>query len=190
LRALAARDRVEGRVPGDWSGEKRARWLGGLRAQRALMAYYEPVRWPERLLAPPAWRDEAILIAVTTLIAAVAEHAPDTWWLALAVAPLWHIEERLDTHARRRSASRLGLTPETMPRRATVSGALFYVAAVLGPWAWRRLRQKPSPASPRWTFYLTIRIIVALNERRSWRQASSYEKKVSKRPAVNETRQL
>ncbi|MDA0158782.1 hypothetical protein OM076_00780 [Solirubrobacter ginsenosidimutans] len=57
-----------------------------------------------------------------------------------------------------------------MPRRATVSGALFYVAATLGPWAWRKLGQKPAPASPPWTFYLTIRIIVALNERRSWRK--------------------
>jgi hypothetical protein len=51
------------------------------------------------LLAPPAWRDEIILIAATTLIAAVGKHAPDTWWLALAVMPLWHIEERLDTRA-------------------------------------------------------------------------------------------
>jgi hypothetical protein len=171
LRELAARDRADERNPGDWSGEERERWLDGVRAQRALMAYYEPVRWPERLLAPPAWRDEVILIAVTTLIAAVGEHAPDTWRLALAVTPLWHIEERLDTRARRRSAARRGLTPETMPRRATVSGALFYVTATLGPWTWRKLRQKPASASPSWTFALAIRIIVALNERRSWRHA-------------------
>lgn len=67
LRKLAERDRAAGVVPGDWSGEERERWLKGLRGQRTLMAFYEPVRWPDRVLAPPAWRDEAVLIAAATL---------------------------------------------------------------------------------------------------------------------------
>src|SRR3954468_6201693 len=52
LRELAARDRAAGRRPGDWSSEERERWLDGYRAQRTLMAFYEPVRWPDRVLAP------------------------------------------------------------------------------------------------------------------------------------------
>ena len=171
LRRLAERDRAAGVVPGDWSGEERERWLTGLRGQRTLMAFYEPVRWPDRVLAPPAWRDEAVLIAVATLMAAVSERLPDTLWFALAVTPVWHVLDGFETRARRRSAARLGVTPETLPRQAATSGALFYAAATLGPWAWRKLRLVYVPASPSWTFFLAARMIYAVGERRSWRSA-------------------
>jgi hypothetical protein len=171
LRELAARDRAAGRGPKDWSSEERERLLGGFRAQRALMAFYEPVRWPERLLAPPAWRDEVVLIALATVIAALGEHVPDSLWFALAVMPLWHVTDEFEAGGRRRSARRLGLTSETVPRRAALSGGMFYLAATLGPWTWRKLRHKPVPASQPWTFVLASRIIAGLNERRSWRRA-------------------
>src|SRR4051812_13410312 len=122
LRDLALRDRAAGRNPGDWSGEERARWLNGMRGQRDLMAFYEPVRWPERPEAPAAWRDEVVLIALMTLLAGLGEHLPDTWWCALALLPVWEMAGKLDTRARRRSAVRLGLTAETVPRHAPVSG--------------------------------------------------------------------
>src|SRR4051794_13803667 len=83
LRKLAARDRAAGRGPGDWSREERERWRIGLRAQRAVMAFYDPVRWPERLLTPPAWRDQIVMIAVGTLISALGENRPDTVRFAL-----------------------------------------------------------------------------------------------------------
>jgi hypothetical protein len=168
LRTLAERDRAAGRTPADWSSEERERWRGHY---RALMTFYDPVRWPERLLAPPAWRDEAVLIAMATLIAALGERMPDTLWFARALLPVWHVMDAFDERARRRSAARLGLTAETMPRNGAISGALFHMAATLGPWTWRKLRRKPVPASPPWATYLAARTIYAINERRSWRRA-------------------
>ena len=96
----------------------------------------------------------------------------DTFWFALAVTPLWHVAEKFETGARLRSAGWLGLTPETVPRRARLSGGMFYFAATVGPWAWRKLRQRPVLNSPPWTFVLASRIIAALDERRSWRRAN------------------
>src|SRR3954453_24001405 len=104
------RRRAPGRVPGDWSREERELWLGGYRGQRALMMFYDPVRWPDRVLAPPAWRDEAVLIVLTTRIGALGERMPDALWFALVLMPVWDVMEAFDTRARRRSAARLGLT--------------------------------------------------------------------------------
>jgi hypothetical protein len=172
LRELAMRDRAAERGPADWSSEERERWLAGFRAQRARMAFYDPVRWPDQMLTPPAWQDEIVLIAVATLLAALGERVPDTLWFALAMLPVWHVVDEFETRARRRSADRVGRAPETVPRRATVSGALFYSAATLGSWMWRKLHRKPVSASPPWPFVAASRIIAAVNERRSWRRAN------------------
>ena len=172
LRALARRDLAAGRTPGDWSDDERERLLGSLRAQRELMAFYEPVRWPERVLAPPAISDEAVLIAIATVFAALSERAPDTLAAVFAMQPMWNALERLDLQARRRSAMRLDLTAESLPQRATVSGSLFLAVGTLAPWAWRRLRGEPSVGSMPWSTYLASRIVAAVDERRSWRRAS------------------
>jgi hypothetical protein len=37
------------------------------------MAFYDPVRWPERVLAPPAITDKAVLITIATVYAALTE---------------------------------------------------------------------------------------------------------------------
>ena len=158
-------------MPGDWSTAEQKRWLHGLRGQRAVMASYNPVRWPERMLAPPAWRDEIVLIALATLLTALSQHLPEALWCAVALQPLWHVVEQFETRARRRSATRLRLTPEALPRQRTVSGGLFYFAGTLGPWGWRKLTGRPEPASRSWTFFLAARLIAAIDERRSWRRA-------------------
>ncbi len=172
LRALARRDLAAGHTPADWSAGERERWLGGLQAQRDLMAFYEPVRWPDRVLAPPALTDEAVLIAIATVFAALSERTPDTLAAVFALQPMWNAVERLELQARRRSAIRLGLSAESLPRRATVSGSLFLALGTLAPWAWRRLRGEPSVGSMPWSTYLATRIVAAVDERRSWRRAS------------------
>jgi hypothetical protein len=85
--------------------------------------------------------------------------------------PVWHVLDEADRHARRRQAARLGLTWETAPLHAQPSGALFYFAASLGPWTVRKLLRRPAPWRMSWSFYLAMRIIGAVKERRSWRAA-------------------
>jgi hypothetical protein len=135
LRSLAQRDLAAGRTLGDWSDDERERLLGDRRGQRALMAFYEPVRWPDRVSAPPAVTDD------------------------------------LEQQARRRSAARLGLTPESLPGRAGVNGSLFVVLLTLAQWVWRRLHGETLPGSTPWSMYLATRLVTAVDERRSWRRA-------------------
>jgi hypothetical protein len=171
LRSLARRDLAAGRTPRDWSDDERERLLGDRRRQRALMDFYDPVRWPDRVLAPPAVTDEGMLITIATVFAALAERKPDALWAVFAMQPMWGVYEHLEQQARRRSAARLGLTAESLPRRATISGSLFIVPLILAPWVSRRLQGETLPASMPWSVYLASRIVAAIDERRSWRRA-------------------
>ncbi|MDA0138604.1 hypothetical protein [Solirubrobacter deserti] len=173
LRALAERDRAAGTTIGDWSQQERERWLKGFAGWRLVRAHYDPVRHPEKLDAPPAWTDELVLLLVVTLVAAYTDRLPDAAWTMVVFGPLWHAMTALEEAARRRSARRLGLTPETLPRAATVSGAAFLVPLTLGPWTWRKLRGESTRRDRQtWAFYLAARVIAVVNERRSWRQAT------------------
>ncbi|MDA0172594.1 hypothetical protein OJ998_26060 [Solirubrobacter taibaiensis] len=172
LRALAARDRAAGRELADWSDEERERWMGGMEAQRALVAYYNPARWPERIEAPTPWRDELLVIAASVVLAAALEgRVPDTALAAYLLYPAQGAIGGLDRTLRRRSAFRLGLTAETAPRPSTINGGLFFFAATLGQFAWRQYRGNATHRMP-WPVFLAMRLIYAVNERRSWNAAT------------------
>lgn len=171
-RALAARDRAANEDLADWSEEERERWMDGMRSQRAIAAYYTPARWPERIQAPPAWRDELLIIAAgVALAAALSDQRPDTVWAATVFYPAWSALDDLDTELRRRSARRLGVTAERLPPASTVYGGIFFFAGTFGPWAWRKFRGEPTPHPP-WHVHLAGRLISAVNERRSWNAAT------------------
>ncbi len=107
-------------------------------------------------------------------LAAVGEGRDDTLWWAIALIPVWHVLDKFDERARRRSAARLGLTWQTAPILSSPSGGLFYFAASLGPWTYRTLRGKPATAGRLpWSFYVAMRIVSAVKERHSWRAASA-----------------
>jgi hypothetical protein len=112
-----------------------------------------------------------VLIAIATVFAALAERKPDALPNVLAMQPMWSVYERLEQQARRRSAGRLGLTPESLPLRASVTGSLFVVLLTLAPWAWRRLHGETLPKAMPWDLYLAARVVATLEERRSWRRA-------------------
>jgi hypothetical protein len=172
LRALATRDRAAGSEPADWPQEERERWMGDMRSSRAYMAYYEPARWPERIQAPMAWPEELLLIALSVaLTAALSDPLPEALWVAIVLHPTWEALGGIETELRRRSARRLGVTPETLPPLSTVYGGIFFFAGTLGTLTWRT-RRGPRATRTRWHLYLAIRLISAVNERRSWRQAT------------------
>jgi hypothetical protein len=173
LRALAERDLAAGHTVKDWTDAERERWLLGLRKSRFFARHYNPIRHPEPPLAPPRWRDELVLIAALTALTVLSEQRAETLAWAIALMPAWHVLDEADKHARRRSAARLGLTWETAPIHCSPSGGLFYFVASLGPWTWRKLRGQPDESwRMSWSFYLAMRIVSAVSERRSWRAAS------------------
>jgi hypothetical protein len=175
LRALAERDLAAGRTVKDWTDAERERWLhGGMTKSLFFARHYNAVRHPEPPLAPPRWRDELILLTITTALTALSLQREDTWFWAVAWMPVWHVLNKAETRARRRQAARLGLTSETAPIHAGPSGALFYFAASLGPWTLRKLLRRPATSwRMSWSFYLAMRIIGAVRERRSWRTAAA-----------------
>ena len=169
LRAMAARDRAADRGHADWPEEERERWLP---EWRAVSAYYDPARRPERIQAPLRWRDELVSIAVVvTLHGVVERRLPNAWWVAIVMHPAWESTRRLERELRRRSARRLGLTPETVPPLSTIYGGWFYFAGLLATLVWSSARGEPVPR-PSWPVYLAARIILAVNERQSWRAAT------------------
>jgi len=143
--------------------------MNGTRSHHAVFAYYNPARWPERIEAPMAWREELVLIVASVALAAVLDdHLPDSLWAASVLYPAWHALDGLDAELRRRSARRLGVTAESVPPASTVYGGVFFFAGMFGPWAWRKFRGEATPPTP-WHVYLAGRLISAVNERRSWR---------------------
>ena len=173
LRALAARDRAADHGPADWSDEERDRWLTDMKTHRAYGTYYTPARWPERIEAPTPWRDQLLVIAAdVALTAALARRVPDTAVATYLTYPAHHAILELDGELRRRSARRLGLTAETAPPSSTVHGSLFFFAGMLGELVWRRCRGQPTP-SMSWPAFLAMRLVYAVNERRSWNAATA-----------------
>jgi hypothetical protein len=98
-----------------------------MQSQRAVAAYYDPARWPERIQAPAAWPEELLVIAAAVaLTAALGDHLPDMLWAAIVLYPAWDALDGLHAELRRRSARRLGVTAETLPPSSTVyGGGLF-----------------------------------------------------------------
>src|SRR4051812_50129897 len=88
LRSLARRDLAAGRTPRDWSDDERERLLGDRRRQRALMDFYDPVRWPDRVLAPPAGTDGGMLITNAPAFSPPAGGKPPAPWGGLPGRPL------------------------------------------------------------------------------------------------------
>jgi hypothetical protein len=168
LRALAARDRAAGQGPADWSDAERERWLTGREGFRAVSAYYDPARYPERIQAPMEWKHEIVAIVASVALAAALDGR--SLWTVVVLQPTWDALDDLSVELRRRSARRLGVTAEDVPPPSTHGGWLF-VAVMLGPWAWRKLQRKP-PLRTSWQQILAFRIISAIDERRSWTEAT------------------
>ena len=97
---------------------------------------------------------------------------PDTLWAALLLYPAWEAISGLDAELRRRSALRLGLTAETVPRSSTVTRGTVLLRGNVGTLVWRKYRGKPTPRMP-WPVFLAMRLIYAVNERRSWNAATA-----------------
>jgi hypothetical protein len=57
-----------------------------------------------------------------------------------------------------------------MPQSAESGAARLSGLALLVPWAWRKAHGRPTPIDP-WSVYLAMRLVNAINERRSWRRA-------------------
>jgi hypothetical protein len=167
-RETAARDLEAGHGPKDWPPEELHRRLEDRRGYWTWHRSYYTARWPERLLAPASWPDQLLLIALSTLIAA---HATDTWASVLALLPLQNAVDRLEHTARLRSATRLGVTPETMPLSGSAGPAWLSGTVWIGAWLWRKVRGEPQPVAMSWPAYLAMRLVNAVIERRSWRRA-------------------
>ena len=148
--------------------------MSDAKARRAYIAYYTPARWPERIQAPTPWRDQALVIAAdVALTAALAGRVPETAVATYLTYPAHHAILELDGELRRRSARRLGLTAETAPPSSTVQAGSFPLRGHV-----RRVRvaQVPrgNPTPPmRWPVFLAMRLVYAVNERRSWNAATA-----------------
>jgi hypothetical protein len=170
LRALAARDRAADQGPADWSAEERDRWLTGRHGFHSMRAYYDPARWPERIEAPMAWRDELVVIFASVALTAFQDRV-DSLRAISVLYPTGKALDELVSELRRRSARHVGLTAESVPPASTVHGGWLFFAGTIGPWTWRKLRGERTPSMP-WEVFLAMRLILAVNERRSWREAS------------------